>query len=257
LSGRTAVVTGASGGIGRSITLALADAGAHVFAVARSADRLEALVRPGAGAITPVAIDATSGAAVAELATRVADAGPLTALVNSAGVFGPLKPITQTDPDSWLRTIAVNLGTCVVTARHLVPLMVATGRGVVLNASSAASLDPPGTLNSAYAVSKVAVNRFTRHLAVELAGTGVVADVFHPGDVRTAMFEDIRHQVASDGHDDASGYGDWVAMLESTGGDPPERAAELVLRIATDDTPPTGRFLWIEHGIREPIASWT
>ena len=64
--------------------------------------------------------------------------------------------------------------------------MVGEGWGRIINLSSAASLGTPGPLTSAYATSKVALNQFTRHLASELDGTGVTANVVHPGDVKTA-----------------------------------------------------------------------
>ena len=70
--------------------------------------------------------------------------------------------------------------------------MMAAGWGRIINFSSAASLHPPGPLNSAYGTSKVALNQFTRHLAAELAGTGVTANVIHPGEVKTAMWASIK-----------------------------------------------------------------
>ena len=134
--------------------------------------------------------------------------------------------------------------------------MVAQGWGRIVNVSSAAAFDPPGGLNSAYATSKVALNHFTRHLAAELAGTGVTANVIHPGDVKTEMWADIRDQVARMGPE-AQGYRDWVKMVAETGGDPPEKAADLILRLMGEDAAGiTGQFLWIEDGLRAPLPSW-
>ena len=69
--------------------------------------------------------------------------------------------------------------------------MLESGWGRIVNITSAASLHPPGPINSAYGTAKAALNQLTRHLAAEVAGSGVTANVIHPGDVRTAMWADI------------------------------------------------------------------
>ena len=84
------------------------------------------------------------------------------------------------------------------TVNAFVGGMLDAGWGRIVNITSAASLHPPGPLNSAYGTAKVALNQFTRHLAAEIAGTGVTANVIHPGDVKTAMWADI--QRARRGH---------------------------------------------------------
>jgi NAD(P)-dependent dehydrogenase (short-subunit alcohol dehydrogenase family) len=134
--------------------------------------------------------------------------------------------------------------------------MIERGWGRIINFTSAAALHPPGPLNSAYAVSKVALNQLTRHLAAELAGTGVTANVVHPGDVKTEMWAAIRAEAGALGPQ-AEGYQRWVSWVEATGGDDPQKAAELVLRLAGDEGAGiTGRFLWIEGGLQAPIPSW-
>ena len=77
--------------------------------------------------------------------------------------------------------------------------------GRIVNVTSAASLHEPGPINSAYGTSKAALNQFTRHLAAEIAGTGVTANVIHPGDVKTEMWAEIRANAARLGHE-ASAY---------------------------------------------------
>ena len=103
----------------------------------------------------------------------------------------------------------------------------------IVNVTSAASLHPPGPINSAYGTAKAALNQFTRHLAAEIAGSGVTANVIHPGDVKTAMWADIRERVAGLGPM-AENYVSWADWVESTGGDPPEKAVALVLRLTSD-----------------------
>jgi NAD(P)-dependent dehydrogenase (short-subunit alcohol dehydrogenase family) len=128
--------------------------------------------------------------------------------------------------------------------------------GRIINFTSAAALHPPGPLNSAYATSKAALNQFTRHLAAELEGTGVTANVIHPGDVKTDMWAAIRAEAQRMGPE-AEAYRDWVRWVEQTGGDDPQKAADLVLRLLGDEAAGTnGKFLWIEGGLQSPIPSW-
>jgi NAD(P)-dependent dehydrogenase (short-subunit alcohol dehydrogenase family) len=131
--------------------------------------------------------------------------------------------------------------------------MVGQGWGRIVNVTSAASLHPPGPLGSAYATSKVALNQLTRHLAAELEGTGVTANVIHPGDVKTDMWADIRDQADALGAD-GEGLRQWVQWVAETGGDPPHKAADLVLRIMDSDA--NGQFLWIDDPLQPPIPSW-
>ncbi len=119
-----------------------------------------------------------------------------TILVNAAGIFGPIARVVDGDPQAWLDTIAIDLGGPYLCSRAFLPGMLREGFGRIISLSSAASLHPPGGFNSAYGTAKVALNQFTRHLAAELEGTGVTANVIHPGDVKTEMWADIRDQVA-------------------------------------------------------------
>jgi NAD(P)-dependent dehydrogenase (short-subunit alcohol dehydrogenase family) len=133
--------------------------------------------------------------------------------------------------------------------------MIARGWGRIVNFSSAAALHPPGPLNSAYGTSKVALNQFTRHLAAELATSGVTANAIHPGEVKTEMWATVRDEAGSTGPIGA-GYRQWAADVERTGGDDPQKAVDLVLRIITDPAEINGKFLWIEGGLQTPIPSW-
>src|SRR5258708_31284950 len=106
--------------------------------------------------------------------------------------------------------------------------MIEAGWGRIVNFTSAASLHPPGALTSAYATSKVALNHFTRHLAAELAGSGVTANVIHPGEVKTEMWNDIRNRAAAAG---AAGkpLPDWGEKVGQSGADDPHKAVALEL----------------------------
>jgi len=259
LEGRHAVVTGAGRGIGRAIAAGLAEEGALVTLVARSREPLEDLaseIQTNGGQASVAVADVSTPAGVASIASPP-DWPPVGILVNAAGVFGPMQLIAESDVEQWLATIRTNQFSVYLMCRRFVPGMIDRGWGRVLNVTSAASLHSPGPLNSAYATSKVAINQFTRHLAAELKGTGVTANVFHPGDVRTQMFEDVRAGVQQAGALAAGNYAPWVQWVERTGGDPPRKAVDLVLRVATDERgTPNGEFLWIDEPLQAAIPSW-
>ena len=261
-SARVAVVTGAGRGVGRAIALALAADGAEVVLVARDVGALQGVaeqIRAAGGIALTVPTDVSDRDAVDRLADAIADAGMTqpAILVNAAGVFGPLRPVVDSDPEEWIRTLAVNLHSAYFTMRRFLPGMIAAGWGRILNVTSAAAVHTPGPLNSAYATSKVALDQLTRHVAAELEGTGVTANVFHPGDVKTEMFVRIRDDVTALGSAADANYGSWVDWMERTGGDPVEKAAELVLRVVHDaGGMPNGRFLWIADGLQAPVATW-
>jgi len=235
-----AIVTGGTRGVGAAIARALAADGYTVVPVGRSAARY--------------ATDVSEPESVQQLRAAVeADVGPPAILVNAAGMFGPISLIADSDEREWIATVMVDLVGAYLMCRAFVPGMIEAGWGRIVNVSSAASLHRPGILNSAYGTSKVALNQFTRHLAAELEGTGVTANVIHPGDLKTEMWGDIREQVDRLG-EIAADYAQWVEWVEQTGGDPVEKAAELVLRIVDSDV--SGRFLWIEDPLQPAIASW-
>jgi len=182
--------------------------------------------------------------------------GQPTILVNAAGMFGPIALIKDVDPADWVRTVLTDAVAPFLTINAFVGGMIEAGWGRIVNITSAASLHPPGTLNSAYATSKVALNQLTRHLAAEIAGSGVTANVIHPGDVKTDMWIDIRDRVATMGPV-ADAYRAWAAWVEETGGDPPGKAVDLILRLTSDAGGGTnGQFCWIDDPLQAPIASW-
>ncbi len=238
--GAIAVVTGGTSGVGKAIAASLEARGLTVVAVGRSAPQYSTDVS-----------DPESVLRLHKAVTR--DLGAPTVLVNAAGMFGPISLIVDSDPSDWIRTVMVDLVGAYLTCRAFVPAMIEAGWGRVINVSSAASLHPPGILNSAYATSKTGLNQFTRHLAAELAGSGVTANVIHPGDLKTEMWADIHSQVEELG-DIAADYAQWVEWVGSTGGDPVEKAAKLVLDIVDSDV--TGRFLWIDDPLQAAIPSW-
>jgi NAD(P)-dependent dehydrogenase (short-subunit alcohol dehydrogenase family) len=257
---RVAVVTGASSGIGHDIAIAFARRGHPVALVARSAAALSAAeqaIRADGGAAVGIPTDVRDAAAVEALRTRVEEAlGTPSIVVNAAGVFGPIQLIKDSDPDEWVATVMVDAIAPYLVTRAFLAAMVDAGWGRIVNLTSAASLHPPGPMNSAYGTAKAALNQFTRHLAAELAGTGVTANVLHPGDVKTDMWADIRDRAMAAGPA-AVDYQQWVRWVDETGGDPPHKAVDAVLRLCDDaGANISGQFCWIDDPLQAPIPSW-
>lgn len=257
---RVAVVTGAGRGLGRAVATALAERGHPIVGVARdaaaladTADRIHA----DGGRMLSRPADVADPDAVEELAAFVHEQlGPPSILINAAGVYGPIAMIRDTDPRAWVQTVMIDAIAPFLTTRQFVGGMVDAGWGRIVNVTSAASLHPPGPLNSAYGTAKVALNQLTRHLAAEVAGSGVTANVIHPGDVKTDMWKDIRDRVVQMGPE-ADAYKQWAAWVEETGGDPPEKAVALVLRLTGDEGADiNGQFCWVDDPLQAPIPSW-
>jgi NAD(P)-dependent dehydrogenase (short-subunit alcohol dehydrogenase family) len=257
---RVAVVTGAGRGLGRGVAVALAGRGHPVVGVARNPAQLAEtadIIRTAGGRMVSRPADVADPDAVEGLAAFVHDQfGPPSILVNAAGVFGPIALIRDGDPRAWVQTVMIDAIAAYLTSRQFVGGMIDAGWGRIVNVTSAASLHPPGALNSAYATAKVALNQLTRHLAAELEGTGVTANVIHPGDVKTDMWQDIHDRVAVMGPE-AEPYRQWAAWVDETGGDPPEKAVALVLELTSDaGAARNGEFCWVEDPLQAPIPSW-
>jgi len=187
LDGRTALVTGASRGIGAATARALDRAGARVALVARSRDDLEAL----AGQLDhdPFVVTADLGErdAPATVARQALDAmGPVDILVNNAAVAARL-PTVDTDADVIDELLAVNVRAPLLLIAALVPSMIERGGGSIINLSSVSGVI--GTpRRAAYAASKGALDAATRSMAIELGPSGIRVNAVAPGVVDTALW---------------------------------------------------------------------
>ncbi len=192
LAGRTALVTGASQGLGRAVALACAFEGADLLLVARRAGPLERVRTEvealGARAVA-VTADVGDPVEVERLAATALDAFErVEVLVNNASELGPtpLPYLIDTDPDALRRVLEVNLLGPFLLTRALLGPMLAAGDGSVINVSSDAGVVGfPGW--GAYGVSKAALDQMTRIWASELEETGVRVNSVDPGDMATAM----------------------------------------------------------------------
>jgi NADP-dependent 3-hydroxy acid dehydrogenase YdfG len=183
----TAVVTGASSGIGAATARGLAASGFHVFCAARRSDRVEALAAEIGG--TPVSCDVTSGADVNALAERV---GPsLDVLVNNAGGAFGSSPVAEADTDEWRRMYEVNVIGLVQVTKALLPALVASGAGVILNVGSTAGrIAYEG--GGGYTAAKHGTQVVTETLRLELYDQPVRVCEIAPGMVRTDEFALVR-----------------------------------------------------------------
>src|SRR5439155_9381573 len=143
LAGRTAVVTGASSGIGRALTLRLAARGMRVVAAARSADALRELAREAGAPVHVVQIDVTREDSVAELRETARRAcGRVDVVVNNAGV-GYVEPFASSPVVHWHETLATNLIGALCVTRAFLPLLLESGAGLVVNVGSASAAGWP------------------------------------------------------------------------------------------------------------------
>jgi 3-oxoacyl-[acyl-carrier protein] reductase len=187
LTGKTALVTGASRGIGDAIARRLAETGAHVLCAARSGDAVEKLaaeLNASGGKATAVQLDITA-ADVRERIGALLKEQPIDILVNNAG-------ITEDDlfirmkPEAWSNVLRTNLDSAFHITQEIVKKMIRARWGRVINISSVVGLmGNPGQVN--YASSKAAIIGFTKALALEIGSRNVTVNAVAPGFITTSM----------------------------------------------------------------------
>jgi NAD(P)-dependent dehydrogenase (short-subunit alcohol dehydrogenase family) len=191
LTDRIALVTGASRGIGAALALQLAQAGAHVVAVARTVGGLEELddqIKAAGGSATLVPVDMKDMDGIARLALALHERyGRLDVLVGNAGVLGPLSPLGHVEPKDWNNILAVNITANWQLIRTMDPLLKAAPAGRAVFISSALSW-LGRAYTGPYAASKAALNALVQVYAAETATTNVKVNAFNPGPTRTKMY---------------------------------------------------------------------
>jgi NAD(P)-dependent dehydrogenase (short-subunit alcohol dehydrogenase family) len=239
LSGRSAVITGASEGLGREIARAYVTAGASVLLCARDAARLEdarAEVTTLAGPsqqVLAVRADVSDPGDVERLTGHAFDRFPrVHVLVNNAGVYGPFGPIESVDWRAWVEAVEINLYGSVLMARAFVPHFRQHRYGKIVQVSGGGATTPLPRI-SAYAASKAAVIRFAESLALELEGSGIDVNAIAPGALKTRMMERL---LAAGPEASTPAYFERMRKIADEGGTPLARGAELAVFFASAES---------------------
>jgi len=191
LADRIALVTGASRGIGAALALHLAEAGAHIVAVARTVGGLEELddkIKAAGSTATLVPLDVKDSDGIARLALALNERyGRLDVLVGNAGVLGPLSPLGHVEPKDWDNIFAVNVTANWQLIRTMDPLLKRASAGRAVFITSGLSW-MARAYTGAYAASKAALEQLARVYAAECASSNVRINLFGPGPTRTRMY---------------------------------------------------------------------
>jgi NAD(P)-dependent dehydrogenase (short-subunit alcohol dehydrogenase family) len=228
LEGRTAVITGAAGGIGRAIAVSLARRGCHLALADVDEPGMvgtEELVRADGVRVTRHRLDVADRAAVAGFPARVAaEHAGVHLLINNAGVAvgGTFEQVSEENFE-WL--FEINFWGVVRMTRAFLPLLRASGDARVVNLSSVFGLVAPPE-QVAYAASKFAVRGFSEALRHELEGSGVGVTVVHPGGVATSISEKARAPAGVSAEEVARRREKFGKLLRL----PPEVAGETIVR---------------------------
>lgn len=190
-SGTHALVTGASRGIGKAISIALAQAGAHVIAVARTSGGLEELddeIRDIGGAATLVPMDLTDDEGIEQLAGALANRfGKLDFLIANAASLGELAPLPDIEPKVWRHTLDLNLSANWRLLRALDPILRAAPSAHVAFLTSRVGGEMARPYWGAYAVSKAGLEMLARTYAEEVSNLNIHVSIIDPGAMRTKM----------------------------------------------------------------------
>jgi 3-hydroxy acid dehydrogenase/malonic semialdehyde reductase len=189
---KTVFVTGASSGFGAAIARRFAADGAHVVASARRADRLAELAEELGDAVYPLTLDVRDSAAVERaIATLPTEFADIDVLVNNAGLAKGLEPAYKADLDDWDEMLDTNCKGLIHCTRAILPGMVRTGRGHVINLGSIAGTYPyPG--GNVYGATKAFVHQFSLNLRSDLHGTRIRVTCIEPGMAGGTDFSTVR-----------------------------------------------------------------
>jgi NAD(P)-dependent dehydrogenase (short-subunit alcohol dehydrogenase family) len=232
LTGKVAIVTGASAGIGRATAKLFAAEGAKVVVAARRAGELETLVaeiKAEGGEAVYLAGDVQSEEyAKAVVALAIERFGRLDVAYNNAGTLGEMGPSTSVSVEGFSNALAINLTSAFLGAKHQIPAMLANGSGSIIFTSTFVgySFAFPGT--ASYAASKAGLIGLTQALAAEYGAQGIRVNAVLPGAVDTPMYRDMNDTAES------QAFITNLHALKRVA--TPEELARSVLYLASDDS---------------------
>jgi short-subunit dehydrogenase len=239
---RTALVTGASTGLGRAFTEMLLNDGVRVWGTSRDLSRLSGFGRSHPGLFTPVALDLRDGAG-AEKTFLEADtaAGSFDLVINNAG-YGVFGQFAATDFDHWREQLEVMLINTARLSHSALRIMLARNQGALVNISSLAA-EFPLPFQSAYNVAKAGLTALNESLMLETAGSNVVILDVRPGDYQTDFETSVRRPPGETTPRMTRAWNAFAAMMR-TGPEPAHAAAALrrALLRRRSGTLRTGRF---------------
>jgi len=202
LHGQAALVTGAGTGIGREVACALVEKGMRVALIGRRMEKLVESARCcGDGApVTCHPVDITDRISINTVIKDVVrDLGPVTLLVNNAGINTPIRSVSEVDPSDWDRVLAINLTGAFNCLRGVLPLMREKKEGLIVNISSIAGVRVSQLAGAAYTASKHAMMALNQSINLEEGNHGIRATAICPGEVDTEFLK-FRHEMPSVGH---------------------------------------------------------
>ncbi|MXN53777.1 glucose 1-dehydrogenase [Shinella sp. AETb1-6] len=187
LDGKTAVITGAGGGIGQALTRAFAAEGVRVVLLDRTEERIRELADELGNGAFVLSCDLSKGDEIAAAAEAVEAEGGADILVNNAGILrpGPLESVSEAD---WSAMLSVNLNGYLAAAQAFGRRMIARGSGTLVHVASIAGTHPQPA-SGAYSASKAAILMLSRQLAYEWGPNGIRSNTVSPGLVRTPLSE--------------------------------------------------------------------
>jgi 3-oxoacyl-[acyl-carrier protein] reductase len=247
LDGRTAIVTGASRGLGEAISRQFAAAGANLVicardrqAVARVRDQLLDGSGKG-GQIVALEADVSRQADVQRLIDAAIDTfGRVHILVNNAGVYGPLGSIDQVDWAEWVRAIEINVYGSVLPIRAILPHFRTHRYGKVIQLSGGGATSPLPRI-TAYAAAKAAIVRLVESVALDVKDDGIDVNSIAPGALNTRMMDEL---MAAGPKAVGQAFFDRMKKVADEGGTPMDRGAALAVFLASADSDGiTGRLL--------------
>lgn len=246
LSGRNTLITGGSQGLGRHLVEAFLAEGANVVFCARTAADVtatSAALRPSLHPrqqLAGLACDVSNPANVAALFARAAALGPLHAVVNNAGIYGPMGPTEDVTLADWNQAWAVNVTGTLLVCQHAARAMKPLGSGKIITISGGGATNPMPRF-AAYAATKAAVVRLTETLAEEYRDARIDVNAVAPGALRTRLTQQVLD--AGPAKVGAEFFAKNKKWAEEGAGDPKLAAALCVWLASPDSNGVTGKLI--------------
>lgn len=247
---KTALVTGATGTVGRAVTTALCSKGYRVVICGTNKRRTETLaseLTDGGNAVIPLTLDLRDSRSVKSALFDI-DAGgvrPLV-LVNAAAKFGPMGSLASIPHEQWEELMQVNFLGLVTLVECLLPRMLEAKYGRIFQITTSEAQSRPKFGNAPYSVSKAAANRYLAHLSSEFGKLGVSANAIVPGEIKSNMWRYVRDR--STGIVGLERFADWAVRTDLFPDDPSATGKCVLGLLENDSVKSEGGFMfWAQN----------